>query len=214
MSSLALTSSALAAPTRRPRPAATRATVVDGAQLSDATLLQRARAGDAAAFATVYNRHAAAAYGLARRMLPSQGAAQDVVQEAFLGLWRTDSYRPEKGSLRGFLLRIVHNRAIDVLRRDRRRRTEEHGDDTVVSRLPAADCTDVEVEQHETQRLLRAALSTLPDGQRRALDLAFFGGLTHTEIALRLDEPVGTIKGRIRLGLEKLRDQIDASSCG
>jgi RNA polymerase sigma-70 factor, ECF subfamily len=187
---------------------------LDDAQPSDTTLLAQARAGNAAAFGTVYDRHAAAAYGLARRMLPSPNAAQDVVQEAFISLWRTDSYCPQKGSLRSFMLGIVRNRAIDVLRKDGRRSVEERSDDTVVSRLPAADRTDVEVEQRDTQRLLRAALTTLPDAQHRALDLAYFGGLTHAEIALRLDEPIGTIKGRIRLGLEKLRTQIDATNCG
>jgi RNA polymerase sigma-70 factor (ECF subfamily) len=187
---------------------------LDGEQLSDATLLAQARAGDGAAFATVYDRHAAAAYSLARRMLHSPTAAQDVVQEAFINLWRTDSYCAEKGSLRSFVLAIVRNRAIDALRKDRRRSTEERGDDTGVSRLSAADRTDVEVEQRDAERLLRAALTTLPDAQHRVLDLAFFGGLTHTEIALRLNEPIGTIKGRIRLGLEKLRTQIDATNRG
>jgi RNA polymerase sigma-70 factor (ECF subfamily) len=186
--------------------------VLDGAQPSDARLLEQARSGDAAAFATVYDRHAAAAYGLAARMLHSPGAAQDVVQESFLSLWRTDSYCAEKGSVRSFLLGIVRNRAIDALRKDRRRTTRERSDDAVVSRLSAADRTDVEVEHRDTERLLRAALAKLPDAQHLALDLAFFDGLTHTEIALRLDQPVGTIKGRIRLGLEKLRVEIDAAS--
>ena len=187
---------------------------LDGGQPSDASLLKRARAGDADAFAIVYNRHAAAAYGLARRMVRSPSAAQDVVQEAFLSLWRTDSYCAEKGSLRTFLLGIVRNRAIDVLRRDLRRSARESSDDMVMSHLPAADCTDVEFERRETEHLLRSALSSLPDPQHRAIELAYFGGLTHTEIALRLNEPVGTIKGRIRLGLEKLRAEIDAESCG
>jgi RNA polymerase sigma-70 factor (ECF subfamily) len=186
---------------------------VDCAQRLDATLLEQARAGDAAAFATVYDRHAAAAYGLARRMLHSPTAAQDVVQDAFLSLWRTDGYRAEKGSLRSFLLGIVRNRAIDVLRVEGRRSVQERSDDTVVSRLPAADRTDVEVEQRDTERILRTALTTLPEAQQRALNLAFFGGLTHAEVALRLDEPIGTIKSRIRLGLEKLRVELDAASC-
>jgi RNA polymerase sigma-70 factor (ECF subfamily) len=175
--------------------------------------MEQAWAGDAAAFATVYDRHAAAAYGLARRMLRSPAAAQDVVQEAFLGLWRSDSYCAEKGSLRGFLLRIVRNRAIDALRKEGRR-PEEHGDGTGVLYLSAADRTDAEVERRETELLLRDALSRLPDAQHRALELAFYGDLTHTEIALRLDEPIGTIKGRIRLGLEKLRAELDTTSCG
>jgi RNA polymerase sigma-70 factor, ECF subfamily len=180
---------------------------------SDATLLAQARAGNAAAFATIYDRHAAAAYGLARRMLHNPTAAQDVVQEAFLSLWRSDTYRAEKGSLRGFVLGIVHNRAIDAIRKDRRRSADEACDDTIISRLSADDCTDVEVEQRDTQRLLRAALAKLPDAQHRALDLAFFGGLTHGEIALRLNEPIGTIKGRIRLGVQKLRVEIDPTIC-
>jgi RNA polymerase sigma-70 factor (ECF subfamily) len=187
--------------------------VLDGAQPSDATLLAQARAGDAAAFAIVYDRHAAAAYGLARHMLHNPTAAQDVVQEAFVSLWRTDSYRAEKGSLRSFVLGIVRNRAIDALRKDRRHRADDRIDATVLSRLAAADRTDVEVEQRDTQRLLRAALAKLPDAQHCALELAFFGGLTYSEIALRLDEPIGTIKGRIRLGLDKLRSEIDATSC-
>jgi RNA polymerase sigma-70 factor (ECF subfamily) len=182
-------------------------------QPSDATLLKRARTGDAAAFATVYDRHAAAAYSLARRMLQSPGPAQEVVQEAFLSLWRADSYCAQKGSLRNFLLGIVRNRAIDALRKNRRLSAKERHDDTVLSRLTAADHTDVEVEQRDTEQLLRAALTKLPDAQRQALDLAYFGGMTHVEIALRLNEPVGTIKGRIRLGLEKLRAEIDVTSC-
>jgi RNA polymerase sigma-70 factor (ECF subfamily) len=186
---------------------------LDDAQPSDAMLLEQARAGDAAAFATVYDRHAGAAYGLARRMLHSPSAAQDVVQEAFISLWRTDGYRAEKGSLRNFVLGIVRYRAIDALRKDRRHSTQEHSDDTLVAGLPAAERTDVEVEQRDTQRLLRAALTTLPDAQHRALDLAFYEGLTHTEIALRLDEPIGTIKSRIRLGLQRLHAQIDPASC-
>jgi RNA polymerase sigma-70 factor, ECF subfamily len=186
---------------------------LNATQPSDATLLAQARAGDATAFAAVYDRHAAAAYGLARRMLPSPSIAQDVVQEAFISLWRTDSYCADKGSLRSFLLGIVRNRAIDALRKERPRSVQEHGDDTVVFRLPATDCTDAEVEQRDTHRLLRAALTTLPDTQQRAINLAFFGGLTHTEIALRLNEPIGTIKSRIRLGLQKLRAEPDAASC-
>jgi RNA polymerase sigma-70 factor, ECF subfamily len=177
---------------------------------SDAALLEQARAGDAAAFGLIYDRHAAAAYSVARRMLRARGAAEDVVQESFLTLWRTDSYCADKGSLRSFLLAIVRNRAIDVLRKNRRR-ADERSDESTVANLQAADRTDVEAEQHDTERLLRSALGELPEAQRRALELAFFGGLTHTEIAIRLDEPVGTIKGRIRLGLEKLRGEINAA---
>jgi RNA polymerase sigma-70 factor (ECF subfamily) len=184
----------------------------DDRQLSDAELWARARAGDTGAFATVYDRHAAGAYGVARRIVRSPTTAQDVVQEAFLSLWRADSYVPEKGSLRTFLLSIVRNRAIDALRREHRCSTEDYRDDSAVLGLPGADRTDAEVERREMVRFLRAALAKLPDAQHRAVELAFFGDLTHHEIALQLDEPIGTIKGRIRLGLEKLRAEIEPLS--
>jgi RNA polymerase sigma-70 factor (ECF subfamily) len=179
---------------------------------SDATLLARARAGDAAAFAVVYDRHSAAAYSLAHRMTHARSSAQDVVQESFLSLWRTDSYCADKGSVRNFVLGIVRNRAIDALRKEGRRGALERGDEAAISALSARDRTDDEVEQREDQRLLRGALAALPEAQRRAVELAFFEGLTHAEIAQRLDVPIGTIKGRIRLGLCKLRTEIDAAS--
>jgi RNA polymerase sigma-70 factor, ECF subfamily len=204
------------------KPATTAATAVraclgaprraDAAQRSDAALLAQAHAGDAAAFAVVYDRHASAAYSLAYRMVRTRSTAQDVVQESFLALWRTDTYRADKGSLRSFVLGIVRNRAIDVLRKDRRRSTEERTDEAALASLPAGDRTDAEVEQREAQRLLRAALAALPEPQQQALELAFFEGLTHAEIALRLDAPVGTIKSRVRLGLQRLREQSDAAS--
>jgi RNA polymerase sigma-70 factor (ECF subfamily) len=205
----------LAPPAPPASPSAPRhdATPSNVAQPLDATLLKRARAGDAAAFSTLYERHAAAAYAVARRMLHNPTAAQDVVQEAFLSLWRTDGYRPERGSLRNFLLAIVRNRALDALRKDRHRSAKECSDDTVASRLAAVERTDDEVERRDTLRLLRAALITLPDAQHRALDLAFFGGLSSSEIAQQLDEPLGTIKGRIRLGLKRLRDDVEVTSC-
>lgn len=180
---------------------------------SDAALLREARAGDAAAFAAVYARHAAAAHALAQRMLSTRAAADDVVQESFLALWRTDAYRPEQGSLRAFLLQIVRNRAIDVLRADRRRQLDRVGDEALAARLPAADRVDDAVERRETRRLVRAAVAGLPAAQHDAVRLAYFAGLTHSEIASRLQEPIGTVKGRIRLGLRKLRTEIDAAGC-
>jgi RNA polymerase sigma-70 factor, ECF subfamily len=184
----------------------------DTAQSSDAVLLARAQTGDAAAFAVVYDRHAAAAYSLASRMMHSPSAAQDVVQEAFLSLWRTDSYRADKGSLRNFVLGIVRNRAIDVIRKEQRRGSRERSDDAAIASLAAVDSTDDEVEQRDAERLLRGALASLSAPQREAVELAFFDGLTQAEIAQRLDTPIGTIKGRIRLGLTKLRADIDAAA--
>ena len=180
-------------------------------QSEDPELLAQARTGDAAAFAVLYDRHAAAAFGLARRILRSQAAAEDVVQESFLALWRTNSYRHEKGTVRTFLLSIVHNRAIDALRRNRPGDGRVCIDDVPPARLPAGAHTDEEVERREAARLVRADLAALPQPQQRALELAYFGGFTHAEIARRLGEPLGTIKSRIRLGLERLRVQSDGA---
>ena len=184
----------------------------DTAHPSDAELLARAHAGDAAAFSVIYDRHAAAAYSLAYRMTHARSSAQDVVQESFLSLWRTDSYNADKGSLRNFVLGIVRNRAIDALRKEGRRGAQERSDDAAVLSLPARDRTDDEVEQRDARRLLRDALCALSEPQRQAVELAFFEGLTQAEIAQRLDTPIGTIKGRIRLGLTKLRAEIDAAA--
>lgn len=180
---------------------------------SDAVLMQRASGGDAGAFAAIYDRHAPVALNLARRMVSPQAAAEDVVQEAFLALWRSDSYQPDKGSVRGFLLRIVHNGAVDFLRRERSRGAGRHVDEALVHPLAADDGTHVEVERAEAARRVRAALATLPESQQRSLELAYFGGLSHVEIAQAVDVPIGTVKSRLRLGLEKLRDQVDVAYC-
>jgi RNA polymerase sigma-70 factor (ECF subfamily) len=171
--------------------------------------MRRASAGDAAAFASIYERHASAALSLARRMVRREGAAEDVVQEAFLALWRSRSYRPAKGNLRAFLLRIVHNTAIDLLRRERSRGAGRHVDEALAHLVAADDGVHVQVERSEAARRVRDALSTLPATQQQSLTLAYFGGLTHVEIAVAIGVPIGTVKSRLRLGLEKLRGQID-----
>ena len=173
--------------------------------------MQRASGGDAGAFAAIYDRHAVAALGLARRMVRPQAAAEDVVQEAFLALWRSDSYRPAKGSVRSFLLRIVHNGAVDHLRRERARGAGRLVDEALAHRLAADDAIHVEAERAEAARTVRDALATLPEVQQRPLALAYFGGLSHVEIALAIDVPIGTVKSRLRLGLEKLRVQVDVA---
>lgn len=184
-----------------------------GEEPSDAVLMQRASGGDAGAFATIYDRHAPVALGLARRMVRPQAAAEDVVQEAFLALWRSDSYQPAKGSVRGFLLRIVHNGAVDLLRRERSRGAGRHVDEALAHPLAADDAIHVEVERAEAARSVREALATLPESQQRSIELAYFGGLSHVEIAHAIDVPIGTVKSRLRLGLAKLRDQVDIAYC-
>lgn len=161
------------------------------------------------AFALIYDRHSGAAYSLAYRILGSRGAAEDAVQESFLTVWRSrERYMPERGSVRTWVLAIVHRRSIDVLRRNvvHLRRQKAAGE--AADRHLEGDRTEVEVVRREEAREVRAALEELPPPQRKVLELAYFGGFTHSEIAGMLDEPMGTVKGRMRLGLQKLRIQL------
>jgi len=177
--------------------------------LADEDLMGLVCGGDARAFEIVYDRHADAAFSLAYRMLGARGAAEDVVQEAFLVVWRSGrSYRPERGGVRAWLLGIVHHRAVDALRRQlvhqRRRALDESG----AERRPAAELTDVQAARREEAREVRSALGALPPDQSRVIELAYFGGFTHSEIAAMLNMPLGTVKGRMRLGLDKLRREL------
>lgn len=169
------------------------------------------RENHASAFEIVYERHADAAFSLAYRMSGKRALAEDVVQEAFLSLWRSGArYDRTRGSVRTWVLGIVHNRAIDALRRgtvhDRRRANDEGIDE----RVDAGERTDVEAVRREEAREVRLALRELPSEQSQVIELAYFGGFTHTEIASMLDTPIGTIKGRMRLGLRKMRTQLAA----
>jgi RNA polymerase sigma-70 factor (ECF subfamily) len=162
--------------------------------------------GDARAFEALYERHSGAAYSLAYRMAGSRAAADDITQEAFLSLWRSGArYDRARGSVRTWVLGIVHHRAIDALRRatvhDRRRSDDE----TAAEQLETGERTDVEVARRDEAATVRAAMATLPAEQCQVIELAYFGGFTHTEIATMLEAPVGTVKGRMRLGLLKLR---------
>ena len=185
------------------------------AHLADEDLMQLVRRGDAQAFEVVYDRHATAAFSLAYRMTGTRNTAEDVVQEAFLSLWRSGArYDRARGSVRTWVLGIVHNRTIDALRRGKvheRRREQFEG---VEERHEAPERTDVEAARREEARSVRSALDTLPPEQRRTIELAYFGGFSHSQIAELLDEPIGTIKGRMRLGLEKLRHQLADFAAG
>src|SRR3954462_12098250 len=175
--------------------------------LADEDLMQLVRRGDSAAFEVVYERHGTAAFSLAYRMVGTRSAAEDVVQEAFLSLWRSGArYDRSRGSVRTWILGIVHNRAIDALRRSAVHDRRRAGDEGLEERFETGERTDAEVARREEAREVRGALDTLPAEQLRVVELAYFGGFTHSVIAEMLGEPLGTVKGRMRLGLAKMRD--------
>jgi RNA polymerase sigma-70 factor, ECF subfamily len=178
-------------------------------RLADEELMQLVRENDSAAFAVVYERHATAAFSLAFRMCGKRGLAEDVVQEAFFSLWRSGArYDSMRGSVRTWVLGIVHNRAIDALRRGVAHDRGRVSDEGIEEYLEAAEHTEQEVGRRDEAREIRAALVGLPPEQSRVIELAYYGGFTHTEIAAMLETPVGTIKGRMRLGLQKMRSQL------
>jgi RNA polymerase sigma-70 factor, ECF subfamily len=183
--------------------------------LADEEVMQLVGEGSPRAFELLYDRHGGAAFSLAYRMVGDRVAAEDISQEAFLSIWRSRMrYDPARGSVRTWVLGIVHNRAIDALRRGgvhERRREEFEG---IEERHEARERTDVEAARREEARSVRSALDTLPVDQRRTIELAYFGGFSHSQIAELLDEPIGTIKGRMRLGLGKLRDQLADLAAG
>ena len=179
--------------------------------LADEDLMQLVRRGKAAAFEVVYERHASAAFSLAYRIVGTRNGAEDVSQDAFLSIWRSGArYDRARGSVRTWVLGIVHHRAIDALRRSAVHETRRASDEGIAERVEAGVRTDVEAARHEEARAVRAAIGQLPPDQSRVIELAYFGGFTHTEIATMLEMPVGTVKGRMRLGLEKMRHALGA----
>jgi RNA polymerase sigma-70 factor (ECF subfamily) len=177
--------------------------------LADEEVMQLVQQGDPRAFELLYDRHGGAAFSVAYRMVGDRAAAEDISQEAFLSIWRSrQRYAAERGSVRTWVLGVVHHRAIDSLRRNvvhQRRRASAEG---IEERFEASERTDLEAARREDARHVRGALDSLPDEQCRVIELAYFGGFSHSEIAEMLETPVGTVKGRMRLGLDKLRHQL------
>jgi RNA polymerase sigma-70 factor (ECF subfamily) len=178
--------------------------------LADKDLISQVGQGDAQAFPTLYERHGRAAYALAYRLMGEKQAAEDLLQEAFLKLWcGAASYRAERGSVRTWLLSIVHNRGIDQLRSlASRRRTQEKIESSAQRSQPSE--AFAQTWRNSQREQVREALKTLPSEQSKVLRLAYFSGYTHVEIAEFLDLPLGTVKGRMRLGLKKVRDYFDS----
>jgi RNA polymerase sigma factor (sigma-70 family) len=173
------------------------------AHLSDEALLTFVTRSDEAALAELYDRYARVAYGLALRIVRDPSLAQDAVQDAFLAAWRTAAaFDPMRGKVSTWLLTLVHRRAVDVVRREDRRRAGPLEDAPVA----ASEATDEEAWVREQRRAVQGALAQLPADQKEALELAYYGGLTQSELAARLGVPLGTVKSRMFTGLAKLRD--------
>jgi RNA polymerase sigma-70 factor, ECF subfamily len=174
--------------------------------LADEDLMYLVYEGDARAFEVVFDRHAGAAFSLAYRMCGRRTMAEDVVQDAFLSLWRSGArYDRGRGSVRSWVLGVVRNRAVDAFRRGAVKQGRDVGDEGLAEQLAAPERTDAEVERREEARQVRSALDDLPADQRKVIELAYFGGFTHSQIAEMLELPAGTVKGRMRLGLTKMR---------
>jgi RNA polymerase sigma-70 factor (ECF subfamily) len=179
-------------------------------RLADEELMPRIGEKDPDAFEVFYDRHGGVAYSLAYRIVGERGAAEDVVQEAFISIWRSGArYDRARGSVRSWMLGIVRNRSIDFLRSKAGRAPKlDFDDDAVLEHRPAAELTDAEALRRETTHELRGALGELPGEQSKVIELAYFGGFSHSEIATMLEVPLGTVKGRMRLGLEKIRGEL------
>jgi RNA polymerase sigma-70 factor (ECF subfamily) len=177
-------------------------------RVADEELMALAAAGDPDAFEVVLARHSDAAFSLAYRMCGRRVLAEEVTQEGFLTVWRTAGrYDPTRGSVRTWTLSIVRNRAIDTLRANGRSVQVLGGAESEPEQLGAraAEETDVAAIANVRAHAIQRCLAELPDEQRQAIELAYYGGFTQSEIAAMLGEPLGTIKGRMRLGLLRLR---------
>jgi len=199
----ALESAVLALPDSRARLTMRR----QHAHLSDEALVALVARGDESALGELYDRVGRVAYGLAYRVLRDERLAEDAVQEAFLALWRTAAaFRAERAKASTWILTLVHRRAVDLVRREERRRAEPLGDDATSA---ASESTEEAAWLRFERERVQAALRQLPDVQREAIELAYYGGFSQSELAERLGVPLGTIKSRMFAGLARLRELLD-----
>jgi RNA polymerase sigma factor (sigma-70 family) len=176
------------------------------AHLSDEALVLLAARSEEQALAELYDRYGRTAYGLALRILRDKDLAEDAVQEAFLAVWRTAArFVPEKAKASTWILTLAHRRAVDIVRREQRRRTEtlDHAPE------PAVEGVDEDAFLRLQRERVQTTLHHLPDAQREALELAYYGGLSQSELAERLGQPLGTIKSRMFTGLARMRELME-----
>ena len=179
--------------------------------LSDEALVALVARGDEDALAELYDRMGRVAFGLAFRVLRDERHAEDAVQEAFLVVWRTaSSFRAERAKASTWILTLVHRRAVDLVRREERRRAEPLADEPNLG--GEAEATEEAAWLRFERERVQSALKQLPDTQREAIELAYYGGFTQSELAERLGVPLGTIKSRMFAGLARLRELLDDST--
>ena len=170
---------------------------------ADAELVQRVGEGDTAALRVLYERYGSILFGMAMRIVGDRQAAEECTQDALLAVWRNGAtYDPDRASVSSWMIAIVRNRAVDAVRRRAARPSDPHAEIWETDEAPGAG--DV-VAAADTSRRVAAALAELPQEQREVLTLAYFQGLSHSEIAGQLGIPLGTVKGRVRLALDRLR---------
>ena len=180
-----------------------------GATLRDEQLMARAQAGAVDAFGELYDRYSRRAYRVALAVCRDHERAQDAVQDAFLAVWKSRaSYRSHRGTVGAWLLTSVRHRAIDLVRHNAKQINRRAGDDHAPDRAAPDDVCELVIQRAEAAAL-HARLAGLPDAQQEVIALAFYGELSYTEIAAHLGLPAGTVKGRMRLGLQKLQADID-----
>jgi RNA polymerase sigma-70 factor, ECF subfamily len=179
-------------------------------RLADEELMPLIGDKDPEAFAVFYDRHGGVAYSLAYRIVGEKAAAEDVTQEAFISIWRSGArFDRARGSVRSWMLSIVRNRAIDALRsRAGKAPKLTFDDDEILEQRPSAERTEEEAMRNETASEIRGVLGGLPGEQSKVIELAYFGGFSQSEISRMLGVPLGTVKGRMRLGLEKIRGEL------
>jgi RNA polymerase sigma-70 factor, ECF subfamily len=179
-------------------------------RLADEELMPLIGEKDPEAFEVFYDRHGGVAYSLAYRIVGEKAAAEDVTQEAFISIWKSGArFDRARGSVRSWMLSIVRNRAIDALRsRAGKAPKLSFDDDAILEQRPAEELTDREAMRRETASELRGAIGELPGEQSKVIELAYFGGFSQSEISRMLGVPLGTVKGRMRLGLEKIRGEL------
>jgi RNA polymerase sigma-70 factor (ECF subfamily) len=179
-------------------------------RLADEELMPLIGEKDPEAFEVFYDRHGGVAYSLAYRIVGEKAAAEDVTQEAFISIWRSGArFDRARGSVRSWMLSIVRNRAIDALRsRAGKAPKLSFDDDAVLEQRPSEELTDDEAMRRETATEIKGALGELPGEQSKVIELAYFGGFSQSEISRMLGVPLGTVKGRMRLGLEKIRGEL------